>query len=274
MATRTPRGTAASRTTKSVAVKAATVPPADEPVKAAPAAAETTTAAETPAVETPVAAPPPVAETVPPADAPVAHAVEEVKAAPAEPAPVQKPAAPAAKPAAVKAAPVTPKTVAKPAAAPAAPAPAAATKPVPAAPVAREVEQAIAYTKEKVEKMSKQVFASFDDVTGFHKDNVEAFVASTQILGKGLEALSKELVAFSQSQYEQSMSTAKALMGVKSVKELVDLQTEYAKTAFDAFVAEATKVSESGFKVANQAAEPLTARVNATVEKLSKVKAA
>ncbi|KPF87067.1 hypothetical protein IP70_04935 [alpha proteobacterium AAP38] len=144
----------------------------------------------------------------------------------------------------------------------------------PAAPAAKDVVQAVAYTKEKVEKMSKQVFATFEDVVGFQKENVEAFVASSTILSKGFEALSKEIAAFTQAQYEQSVATTKALFAVKSVKELVDLQTEFAKSSFDAIVAEATKVSEAGIKVANEAAEPITARVNATVEKLSKLKAA
>ncbi|MFV3075152.1 phasin family protein [Niveispirillum fermenti] len=284
MATRTPKGTAARRTTKPVAARPDAVPPAEEKVPAAPAAVETTKA-EAPAPVAPVA---PVVEPAPaeepatdapaPAQAALAGAVEEVTA----PVPVEEPVAPAApKAPAAKAkrtprpaAPKIPQTAAKPAAAPAALAPVAVTKPVPAAAVSPDVGQAIAYTKEKVEKMSKQVFASFDDVVGFQKDNVEAFVASSQILTKGLEALSKEIAAFTQAQYEQSVATTKALFAVKSVKELVDLQTEFAKTSFDAFVAEATKVSETGFKVANEAAEPLTARVNATVEKLSKIKAA
>lgn len=279
MATRTPKGTTVRRTTKPVAARPDAVPPAEENVPAAPAAVETITAeapavdptpAEAPATDAPAPVQAALAGAVEPAA--LAGAVEEVTA----PAPAEEPTAPAAKAeAAPRPAPLEkPQTAAQPAAAPAAPAPEAATKPVPAAAVTPDVGQAIAYTKEKVEKMSKQVFASFEDVVGFQKDNVEAFVASSQILTKGIEALSKELAAFTQAQYEQSVATTKALFAVKSVKELVDLQTEYAKSSFDAFVAEATKVSETGFKVANEAAEPLTARVNATVEKLSKVKAA
>lgn len=262
MATRTPKGPVAGTTPKKVVAKPAVVPPVEKITEApvAPAAV---------AVETPA----PV----------VAHAVEEVKTAPAEPAPtpvaaetpvVKVPEAPAPK---VAAKPVASSRV-KPAAAKAAPAaapiPEATATVSPAAPAATEIVQAVALTKEKVEKMSKQVFATFEDVVGFQKENVEAIVASSTILTKGFEALSKEIAAFTQAQYEQSVATTKALFAVKSVKELVDLQTEFAKSSFDAIVAEATKVSEAGIKVANEAAEPITARVNATVEKLSKLKAA
>lgn len=262
MATRTPKGPVAGTTPKKVVAKPAVVPPVEK-IEKAPVAAE-------------------------PAPAPaVAHAVEEVKTAPAEPAPtpvaeavadlvaveaplVEVPEAPKAPAPKAVAKPAAPKPV-KPAAPKAAAAPAASE---PAAPAAKDVVQAVAYTKEKVEKMSKQVFATFEDVVGFQKENVEAFVASSTILTKGFEALSKEIAAFTQAQYEQSVATTKALFAVKSVKELVDLQTEFAKSSFDAIVAEATKVSEAGIKVANEAAEPITARVNATVEKLSKLKAA
>ncbi|MFV3129903.1 TIGR01841 family phasin [Niveispirillum sp. KHB5.9] len=268
MATRTPKGPVAAATPKKVPAKPASVPTADKPVAAvtsAPVKAEPAPVKPAPVkkVSPPVAktAPVPVAE---PVKAPVAHAVEEVKAVPPPPEVVPTP---------VASAPVVEPPVTRPGAAfPPVPAaiPVAASIPVPAEPVVN----AIAQTKEKVEKMSKQVFASFEDVVGFQKDNVEAIVASSTILTKGFEALSKEIVAFTQAQYEQSVTTTKALFAVKSVKELVDLQTEYAKTSFDALVAEATKVSEAGFKLTNEAAEPITARVNATVEKLSKLKAA
>ncbi len=271
MATRTPKGPVAGTTPKKVVAKPAVVPPAEKiteaPVAPAPVAVETLTPVVAHAVEEVKTAPAEAAPTPVAVETPVAVAPEVPKAA--APKAAVKPAAPKeAKSAAPKAAPAsapTPEAVAAPAV------PAAIE---PAAPAAKDVVQAVAYTKEKVEKMSKQVFATFEDVVGFQKENVEAFVASSTILSKGFEALSKEIAAFTQAQYEQSVATTKALFAVKSVKELVDLQTEFAKSSFDAIVAEATKVSEAGIKVANEAAEPITARVNATVEKLSKLKAA
>ncbi len=263
MATRTPKGPVAAATPKKAVAKPAPVPPAES--------------AETQAAETQA-----VVEIAAPTAAPVAHAVEAVEEVTPAPLPAASVEPPSSVPVTTEAsAPVTTEAAA-PAPVPVAPKPAAKLAVPTAAPAtatkietpAKPVEQAIAQTKEKVEKMSKQVFATFEDVVGFQKDNVEAFVASSTILTKGFEVLSKEIAAFTQAQYEQSVATTKALFAVKSVKELVDLQTEFAKSSFDALVAEATKVSETGIKVANEAAEPITARVNAAVEKLSKLKAA
>jgi phasin family protein len=134
----------------------------------------------------------------------------------------------------------------------------------------KTVEQAMTYTKEQADKMGKQAFRAYEDATVFHKQNVDAVVQSTTILAKGMETLSKAMMAYSQAQYDQGVTVAKAVMGVKSLRELVELQTEYARTSFDAMVAEATKVSEISVKVANEAIEPISARINATVEKLAK----
>jgi phasin family protein len=69
---------------------------------------------------------------------------------------------------------------------------------------------------------------------------------------------------------ETSAQAAKALMGAKTLREAVDLQTDLAKSNFDKFIAESTKLSEMSVKVANEAFEPINARVNVAVEKLLK----
>ena len=57
---------------------------------------------------------------------------------------------------------------------------------------------------------------------------------------------------------------------VKTIQELVELQNAYAKASIDALVSESTKMQELTVKIANEALAPLSARVNATVEVLSK----
>jgi phasin family protein len=64
------------------------------------------------------------------------------------------------------------------------------------------------------------------------------------------------------------------MVGVKTLREAVDLQADFAKGNFDKFVAESTKMSETVVKVANDAMEPITARVNVSVEKIFKPLAA
>jgi hypothetical protein len=50
----------------------------------------------------------------------------------------------------------------------------------------------------------------------------------------------------------------------------MDLQAEWAKSAFDGFVAESTKLQDMSMQVGTKASEPLSKQVNAAVEKFAK----
>lgn len=134
----------------------------------------------------------------------------------------------------------------------------------------KHFEQTMAATKDQVEKTSAQVLKGYDEVASFSKQNVEALVEAGSIVAKGVEEIGKEVVAYSQASFDKSVAAGTALLSAKSLREVVDLQNDYAKSSFDAFVAEANRLSELSVKVANEAFAPLSARMNVAVEKLSK----
>ena len=147
--------------------------------------------------------------------------------------------------------------------------------------VTKSVEDAIATAKqnleglvkaqqEQIEKASAQVLKGYDDLTVLTKQNVDAFVKSGTVVAKGAEEAGKQVAAFTHSSLEKSVSNAKAMLAVKTIQELVELQNAYAKASIDALVSESTKMQELTVKIANEALAPLSARVNATVEVLSK----
>ncbi|WP_207478201.1 phasin family protein [Arenibaculum pallidiluteum] len=134
----------------------------------------------------------------------------------------------------------------------------------------RNYEQVMSVARDQIEKTSQKFFRSYEELASFGKQNVDAVIQSQAIVAKGVEEMSRALIAFGQASLEVGVATGKAMIGVKTVRELVDLQTGFAKSSFDSLVAEGTKLSEIGVKVANEALEPINARVNAAVEKLSK----
>lgn len=139
---------------------------------------------------------------------------------------------------------------------------------------AKNLEGTIAASKEQFDKMSVNLFKSFDDLTAFNKANVEAAVAAGTLMGKGMEDLGKALFEFSKISTDNAVATLKAIMTAKSVREVVEVQSEFSKAAFDGMLAESAKLSEMSVKVANEAMAPINARVNATVEKFAKPLAA
>jgi len=135
-------------------------------------------------------------------------------------------------------------------------------------------EQAIAATREQVEKFAPGATKGFEELSVFGKQNMEAAVAISTIAAKGFEILGKEIAAYNQKALEAGVANTKTLMGAKTFQEAVELQTGFARQGLDDLVAEGTKLSELSLKVAQDTAGPLNARVNAAVEKFGKPLAA
>lgn len=140
-----------------------------------------------------------------------------------------------------------------------------------------QVEKAIAASTEALEKafsMSKERFDAVakgvDDAAKLSKDQVEAYVSAGNVASKGLETINAEVMAFTKTQVEDQISAAKAMMGAKTLQELIELQNGYAKNAFEAYTAHTTKLSEVATKVAQDAFAPINAQVQAAVEKMVK----
>lgn len=124
--------------------------------------------------------------------------------------------------------------------------------------------------KEQVENSGHAFFKAYGDLAAFGQANAEALFRSGSIVAKGAEEMGKEVIAFTQTSLETGVATGKAMMSVKTLRELVDLQTEYARSSFDSMVAESTKLSEMSAKVTNEALGLIGARVNAAVETFGK----
>lgn len=131
-------------------------------------------------------------------------------------------------------------------------------------------EQAIAITQEQVEKASETIFKRYDEVASLGQENVDAYVLSGTVFAQGVELLGKELMSFTQSAVEANVATTKALFGAKTVRELIDLQTEFQRSHLDGLIAESAKLTELSMSLASDTFEPIQARLNANVEKLLK----
>jgi phasin family protein len=101
------------------------------------------------------------------------------------------------------------------------------------------------------------------------RGNVEAAAQAGAILAKGFEEMSQSVVALGQRNLESSLNLAKAAIGTTTLRQLVDLQTGYARDSFDRLVAEGQKLQEMSLKTANAAMQPLKARVAETIGTLT-----
>jgi len=107
-----------------------------------------------------------------------------------------------------------------------------------------------------------------EEMVDFAKGNVEAVIASSKVAAKAGESLGQEAAEYGKKHFEAATAAFKSFATVKSPTELFQLQSEYAKSAFDSLVAEASRVSESLMKVAGDVAQPISTRYAIAAEKI------
>jgi phasin family protein len=124
------------------------------------------------------------------------------------------------------------------------------------------LENGAAALKTGLEKALK----GYDAFVGYGKDTAEAVTQSATTAGKGVESINSEIYSYSKQSIEDAVAATKAVMGSKSVHEAFEFQTDFAKTAFEAYVAELSKISELATSVTKDSFAPFKGRVQAWLD--------
>lgn len=123
----------------------------------------------------------------------------------------------------------------------------------------------------KAQEAYEKGTAMVGEMTEVAKGNVEAFVESGRIMAIGMQGMGKTYADEAKSHYETLTADLKEMAAVKSPTELLQLQGKIMRRNFDLLVASTSKNSEKAMKLANDAFAPVSGRMNATVETMSKV---
>lgn len=122
----------------------------------------------------------------------------------------------------------------------------------------------------QVNQNKEKVVKTAEDFVAFGQGNMEAFVKSGQIWATGVQDLSKQVAATAQAQMQETMSVFKTMSTMKSLKDLFELQSAFAKAALEKSMAESGKLTNASLKLTEQALAPITARVTNAVETFGK----
>ena len=115
----------------------------------------------------------------------------------------------------------------------------------------------------------------YDQFLGFGKETVEAYVKAANVAGKGAETLHNEIFAYSKQSFEDTIAATKAVMASKSVHEAFELQTDFAKTAFDGYVSQMTQAQRTvRCRPRRKRSQPIQGRVQAWVDAVQSARAA
>lgn len=99
----------------------------------------------------------------------------------------------------------------------------------------------------------------FEDFQKISKQQLEAVNAVAATVTKGFQELAAEFTDFSKKAYAANSAVVEKLLGAKSVESAIQIQTDYAKSVYDGFVAQATKLNELYVKIATEAFKPVQA---------------
>src|ERR1043165_203816 len=124
-------------------------------------------------------------------------------------------------------------------------------------------------TAETVVKNGAEAFKSgfesavkgYDRVLGFGKENVEAYIKAANAAGKGVETLQNEFYLFSKQSVEETLAATKGVLSAKPVHGAFEIQSDFAKSAFETYVGQINRVNEIVLSATKEAFEPIQGRV-------------
>ncbi len=97
---------------------------------------------------------------------------------------------------------------------------------------------------------------NFEDMQQVGKENMDSALRCWGALSKGTQAIAVEMADYTKKTFEDGTAALEKLFGVKSLDKAIEVQTEFAKTAYEGFVAEATKLSELYADLAKESYKP------------------
>jgi len=89
------------------------------------------------------------------------------------------------------------------------------------------------------------------------KESFDAVVRAYGDANKGLQAIAAEFTDYSKNAVEDATRAFQQLVSAKSVEQAFEIQSQYAKRAYDGYIAEVSKLGEMWVDLAREAYKPV-----------------
>ena len=140
-------------------------------------------------------------------------------------------------------------------------------------PGAAAFEKLFADAAERSEEVAKRSRKAAEEFADIYRGNVDAFVEASRIATAGAQSISQDIATKSRDGLEQTANTVRSFAEAKTATELLQLQSDFARSAFDRFVEDSSALTETVVKLAGEAFQPISNRASANVEKLNEIAA-
>ncbi len=101
----------------------------------------------------------------------------------------------------------------------------------------------------------------FEDVSKAGKEYMDASLKSFAVLSKSAQAIASETSEYAKKSFEAGSASLEKLFASKSIEKAFEIQSEYARSAYEGMVAQANKLGELYADMARDAYKPFEAIV-------------
>lgn len=98
-----------------------------------------------------------------------------------------------------------------------------------------------------------------EDFQKMSKDNMDVAMRSFGTMSRNFQSIALDTADFTKKSFEDGAAAMEKLMAVKSLDKALEVQTEYARSAYEGFVNHATKLGEYYVDMTKDAYKPFEA---------------
>ena len=96
----------------------------------------------------------------------------------------------------------------------------------------------------------------YEDATKMSQQTMDNTLKSVSVMTRGLQQIATETSDYAKRAYEQQSSMFEKLASAKTLDKSIEVQTAYAKTAYQEWVSQATRMGEIYSDLAKEAYKP------------------
>ena len=98
---------------------------------------------------------------------------------------------------------------------------------------------------------------NFEDMQKLNQGNMDAAMKIFGEWNKGWQAIAAEITDFTKKSFEEGTATFEKLVSAKSVEQAIEIQTGYAKRAYDGYMHQMSKIGGMYAELAKEAYKPV-----------------
>jgi phasin family protein len=138
-------------------------------------------------------------------------------------------------------------------------------------PAAQAFEKLFADAAGRGEEAVKRSRKAAEELADIARANVDAFVEAGRIATSGAQSIGQQVLAKGRDKVDYAATTVRSLAEAKTPADVLQVQSDYVRGAFDRFVEDSANLTESLVKLVGEAFEPLSTRASLNVERFNEL---